>query len=198
MKSCRSFAKLLPLQASGDLSGRRAASLETHLEGCPACRGVLVQYDAIGQAARVAFALDSQSETMLPEATITRIAHRAAAEPRTWRSATWVPFWSLKPRFSPALAALAPVAIVTVLAVLPLVRGHRNPDATAQVPEKLEVRMDGDAVRLAWSDGRGRPYKVFKSSDPRLLGKGQGQEVRGNQWVDRTAGASEVVFYRVE
>jgi anti-sigma factor RsiW len=194
MKSCRSFAKLLPLQASGDLSFRRAAVLEAHLEGCPACRGVLAQYDAIRTAARGAFSMESQ----LPEATITRIAHRAAAEPRTWRSASWVPSWSLQPSFGHALTALAPVALVTVLAVLPVIRAHRNPEATAQVPDKLEVRMDGDTVRLAWSDGRGKPYKVFKSSDPRLLGQGQGQEVRGNQWVDRTAGASEVVFYRVE
>jgi hypothetical protein len=194
MKSCRSFAKLLPLQASGDLSGRHAAALEGHLGGCAACRGVLAEYEAIRRAGRAAFSLESS----LPAATITRIAHRAAAEPRTWRSASWVPSWSLQPRFSHALTALAPLALVTFLAILPVIRSHGNPDATAQVPEKLDVRMDGDTVRLAWSDGRGRPYKVFKSTDPRLLGKGQGQEVRGNQWVDRTAGASEVVFYRVE
>jgi anti-sigma factor RsiW len=194
MNSCRSFANLLPLQASGDLSGRRVAALEGHLEGCSACRGVLAQYDAIGKAAHAAFGL----ETTLPEATITRIAHRAASEPHTWRSASWIPSWGLQPSFSHALAALVPVTLVAFLAVLPVIRGQRSPDATAQVPEKLDVRMDGGVVRLAWSDGRGRPYKVFKSTDPRLLGKGQGQEVRGNQWVDRSPGASEVVFYRVE
>jgi hypothetical protein len=194
MTRCRSFAKSLALQGSRDLSPRRAAALESHLEGCAACRGVLAQYDAIGKAARAAFDLG----TTLPEATITRIAHRAAAEPRTWRSASWIPSWSLQPRFTHALAALAPVALVTFFVVLPVIRSHGNQDAQAQVPEKLDVRMDGDTVHLAWSDGRGRPYKVYKSTDPRLLGKGQGQEVRGNQWVDRTAGASEVVFYRVE
>ena len=197
MKSCRSFSKLLPLQVSGDLSGRQAEALEKHLGGCSACRDVLAQYDAVRMAARAAFALSSQGGATLPEATITRIAHRAAAEPRTWRSLAWVPSWSLQPRFSHALAALAPVALVLFLAALPAMRSHRT-EATAQVPEKLDVRLEGGVVRLAWSDGRGKPYKVFKSSDPRLLGKGQGQEVRGNQWVDRAAGTSEVVFYRVE
>jgi hypothetical protein len=54
------------------------------------------------------------------------------------------------------------------------------------------------SVSLAWSDGNGKSYKVYKASDPRRLGQGSAEVVRGNQWVDRDPESSQIVFYRVE
>jgi hypothetical protein len=90
-----------------------------------------------------------------------------------------------------------------VVAVLALglglaVRGGGTVDPQAPIPARLDLHLEGKGVSLAWSDGNGRAYKVYKTSDPRLLGQGQGTVVKGNHWIDQEQDSSPVVFYRVE
>ena len=98
----------------------------------------------------------------------------------------------------PALGLAAPALVLLIAALLPVTM-HRAPEpATAMGPVRIDMKAEAGAIRLAWSDGRGRAYKVYKASDPRLLGMGRGQVVHGNQWVDEQPNSSPIVFYRVE
>jgi anti-sigma factor RsiW len=189
MKSCRRFEGSLAAKAAGELSGRRFEALEAHLTGCAGCRETVGQYQAMRQAVKQEGLFAAGSLT-LPEHTISRIAHRAAERPAMG--------WLMALRFARPVAAVVPAALLIALVSLPLVRPTRPVSRASDEPERLDVRFAGGQVRLAWSDGRERPYRVFKSSDPRRLGQGQGQLVKGNEWVDRNPGPGEIVFYRVE
>jgi hypothetical protein len=97
-----------------------------------------------------------------------------------------------------ALAAVVPAVLVLLAVTVPFVLRGRRGEGIARTPLTIDMQVEGGGVRLAWSDGRGRPYRVYKSTDPRLLGRGPAHEVRGNQWVDSEPDSAPVVFYRVE
>ena len=70
--------------------------------------------------------------------------------------------------------------------------------ASAEAPERIDISLQGGAVRLAWSDGREGGYIVSKSSDPRGLAEVERHRVAGNAWVDRDPETSRIVYYRIE
>jgi hypothetical protein len=99
----------------------------------------------------------------------------------------------------PAIAAIVPVVLLAVAVAIPLAfRSSETRRTDAEAPVRIDMKVEGDGIRLAWQDGRPRPYKVYKSSDPRHLGRGQGHLVQGNQWVDSEPDTAPIVFYRVE
>jgi hypothetical protein len=100
---------------------------------------------------------------------------------------------------TPVLAAAVPAMVALLALGIGLaVRSGRTADSGPQTPARLDMQVEAKGVRLAWTDGRGRAYKVYKTSDPRLLGRGKGTVVQGNQWLDQEPDSSPIVFYRVE
>jgi hypothetical protein len=91
-----------------------------------------------------------------------------------------------------------PAVLVVVAVAVPFALRDRRAEPARETPVRIDVQAEDGGVRLAWSDGRGKPYRVYKSTDPRLLGRGPAREVRGNQWVDSESDSAPVVFYRVE
>src|SRR5262245_12849301 len=171
MSDCRRFEGLLAAKAAGEVPGHKSEALEAHLAACSGCREEVGQYQAIRQAVRNEGRHIAAGSLTLPAAAITRIAHRAAEQP--------APGWLLALRFARPVAAVVPAALLIALVTMPLVRFERPATTASEEPDRLDVRLDGGSIHLAWSDGRTRPYRVFKSSDPRRLGEGQGQLVKG-------------------
>lgn len=162
-----------------------------HLAGCEACRRAVADYQFVIRQARAAFPVTEA----LPDLVRIRVARNAAAE------AQRAPWWSrLVPAgHTPVWAAVAPALLVAVIVALPLaIRHQQEPAASSEVPVRIDMRAQDGAVSLAWTDGNGKAYKVYKSSDPRRLGQGRAEVVTGNQWVDRDPDSSQIVFYRVE
>lgn len=131
---------------------------------------------------------------------IHRIATDAAARAtrRTW---SW-PLLALVPRQIPAMAT-AIAAFLVVAAGLPIVMREGRSGASGGVADRgeemrIEVVADGDAVKLAWTDGNHQSYTVYKTSDPRTVARQEAHLVRGNVWVDNNSQSSPVIFYRIE
>ena len=191
MKRCEGVSELLSLYAGGDLSSREVQMVQTHLGTCAPCASELNDYRRVTQVCAEAF----EDDGSLSPVVIGRIAARAAEQAS--RAPWWVRLLPLTP--APGLGAAVPVALLLLAITLPLaLRPDAGAPAMLASPVRIDMQLEGDAVRLAWSDGRGRPYKVFKSTDPRHLGEGRGQLVNGNQWVDRELESSPIVYYRVE
>jgi putative zinc finger protein len=193
MKPCLEFTDRVTLLAGGDLDREAAAGVRRHLEGCTACRQELSEYENVLRVARRSF-VETRGLDDHVRARIARAAAEGVLRPSWWRRL--VPLSA-----SPLHATLVPAAIVAVLAVgvLPLALRTPHPvGVQVEGPVRIDMQADGTSVRLAWTDGRGRPYRVYKSSNPRLLGSGPAQEVRGNQWVDKDPESSPIVYYRVE
>jgi len=135
-----------------------------------------------------------ENELELPLAARSAVVRSASA--RAARDPWWGRLLPLPGH--PALAAVVPAVLVLLAVTVPFaLRGHRVENASGS-PVRIDMRAEGGRVRLAWSDGRGTPYRVYKSTDPRQLGRGPAQEVKGNQWVDSEPDSAPVVFYRVE
>jgi hypothetical protein len=128
----------------------------------------------------------------MPAVVVTRIAHRAADE------ALVAPWWRRPVFIRPqaGLAAGLSMAALCLVLALPMMRNQAPKSAAG--PVRLDMHVEDGVVRVAWSDGKGRPYKVYKATDPRLLGQGKAALVTGSQWVDQHPDSSQVVFYRVE
>ncbi len=110
------------------------------------------------------------------------------------------PLTALLPRQVPVFAT-AMAALLVVVAGLPIAlrqgRQMISPDRTAEVMQ-IEVVVDGDAVKLAWSDGNRQSYTVTKTTDPRAGSRQEAHLVKGNVWVDADPQSSPVVFYKIE
>ena len=206
MKTCVRVGQLIALSAGGDLDAGSERALQEHLAGCPGCRAELREYLEVISLGREAFS----SEDILPAPVRTRIAARAAesAQRASWRT-----------RFSPlpgwfsgqtGVAATVAAALVVVALALPVSlridrSESRGEAVTAGIGgagfgevDKIEMRFEDGAVRLAWSDGRKPSYVVHKSSDPRGVTGAETHSVQGNTWVDTNPDSSRVVFYRIE
>jgi len=193
MTQCRETRRILDLHAAGAARFEGRPDLRDHLTGCGECRRAVADYTFVVRQARAAF----PTGVGLNEFVRARVARNAAAD------ALRAPWWSrLVPamgRHTPAWAAVAPALLVALVVALPLaIRHQQAPRAAVEVPVRLDMQTQGGAVSLAWSDGNGKAYKVYKSSDPRQLGQGRAQIVKGNQWIDQNPESSQVVFYRVE
>lgn len=191
MTRCKSVSGLLPLFAAGELGAREAEAVRGHLGACAGCASEANDYRRVTQACKGAF----EAEGSLSQVVIGRIATMAAEQ--TDRASWWSRLMPLAP--APGLGAAVPVALLLLAVTLPMALrpAHQSPGALA-TPVRIDMQLEGDAVRLAWSDGRGRPYKVFRSTDPRHLGEGVGHLVNGNQWIDSESDTAPIVFYRVE
>jgi hypothetical protein len=88
--------------------------------------------------------------------------------------------------------------LLAAVVSVPFLLSHGTARPVAQAPVRLDMQVDGSGVKVAWSNGHNRTYKVYKTTDPRLLGSGSGQVVRGHEWVDRDPGNAVIVYYRVE
>ena len=133
-------------------------------------------------------------EATLPPGAVARIASQAA------ENALRPPFWS---RFLPPVpvhgwGAAVPAMLLAAVISVPFLLSHETARPAAQAPVRLDMQVEGCEVRVAWSNGHNRSYKVYKTSDPRLLGSGAAQVVRGHEWVDRDPGSATIVYYRVE
>jgi len=192
MTECRETRRVLDLHAAGAAHFEGRPALSDHLTGCGECRRAVADYAFVVRQARAAF----PANVGLNEFVRARVARNAAAE------ALRAPWWSrLLPAAgrTPAWAAIAPALLVALVVALPLAIRHQPaPTASGEVPVRLDMQAQGGAVSLAWSDGNGKAYKVYKSSDPRRLGQGRAEIVRGNQWTDQDPESSQIVFYRVE
>lgn len=177
--------------AFGESSGEAHRLVTEHLAGCQDCRSEVAEYKELLALSRATL----MAESTLSPVVVARVSRQAAAmaaQPAWWRRL--IP---MQPTL--ALAAAAP-AIVALLAlgIGWAVRNGRPLEPNPPTPVRLEMQVEAKGVSLAWADGRGRAYKVFKTSDPRLLGRGQGTVVQGNHWLDQAPDSSPVVFYRVE
>jgi anti-sigma factor RsiW len=191
MSDCARFRNDLPLAVSDDLPISRREELDRHLGECASCAAELFETKEILSSVRSL--LEVREE--LPTGAITRIAFRAAEE------AVRAPWWR---RLAPPIpvhgwSAAVPALLLVVLVAAPFVLSHGNvAPQQAQGPDRLDVRMEKDGLRVAWSNGHKLTYKVFKTTDPRLLGTGSAQVVKGHEWVDRDTESPAIVYYRVE
>jgi hypothetical protein len=180
------------MYAGGELSDHAVRSLREHLVGCPGCKKEVSDYKVVIEVSRRAF----QTDLRLGTGVIAGIAARAAEEsarPRWWRNL--VPVIPHR-----TLAAALAVALLGLGFGLPLAfrPSAPGPEASVAINNKIDMQVAGGAVHLTWSDGQGTSFKVYKSTDPRQLGRGPGQVVRGNQWVDDALDISPIIFYRIE
>lgn len=192
MTECRETRKILDLHAAGRAHLESRPDLRDHLTGCGECRRAVADYTLVVREARAAF----PATLGLNEFVRARVARNAAAD------VVRTPWWGrLLPSSArtPAWAAVAPALLVALVVALPLAL-HRQPApaSSGEAPVRLDMQARGGAVSLAWSDGNGKAYKVYKTSDPRQLGQGHAQIVKGNQWTDQDPESSQIVFYRVE
>jgi hypothetical protein len=136
-----------------------------------------------------------RSDVRLPEGVVARVSERAASDavrPPWWR--VLVP---MVPR--PALVSAVPVALLVLAVGLPIVMRPSSPlERESESPAALNLQVADGLVHVSWLDGRVRPYRVYKSTNPRDLGKGEAQLVRGNEWVDKQADSAPIVFYRID
>jgi predicted anti-sigma-YlaC factor YlaD len=191
MSTCSQARKHLAEFALGESIGEASRLVTEHLEGCPDCRSEATEYKELMSVSRAALMM----EGALSEAAISRISRQAAEavnRPSWW--SRLVPM-----QVTPVLAAVVPAMVALLALGIGLaVRSGRTVESSPQTPARLDMQVEANGVRLAWTDGRGRAYKVYKTSDPRLLGRGKGTVVQGNQWLDQEPNSSPVVFYRVE
>jgi hypothetical protein len=177
--------------AFGESSGEANRLVTEHLVRCPVCRSEIAEYKELLSLSRATLV----AERTLSPAVVARISRQAAETAA--RPAFWQRLIPMQP--IPVLAAAAPAMVaLLVLGIGWAVRDGRPAEPNPAVPVRLEMQVEAKGVSLAWADGRGRAYKVYKTSDPRLLGRGQGTVVQGNHWVDQEPDSSPVVFYRVE
>ena len=105
---------------------------------------------------------------------------------------------------SAGLVASLAACLLAVVA-LPLVLRDESvappPTVAAAAPaalDRIDMRLVGDKVRLAWSNGTNHAYRVYKSSDPRGLTGAEVHSVRGTVWIDDNPASSPIVYYRIE
>jgi len=122
---------------------------------------------------------------------IARVASERAVRHPWWGSLLPLPGHQV-------LAAVVPVLLILLAVTVPFSLRGRRVESASDGPVRIDMRAEGGTVRLAWTDGRGKPYRVYKSTDPRQLGWGPAQEVKGTQWVDSEPDSAPIVYYRVE
>ena len=191
MNRCPQTEAILEAHAGGRARREVSALLRDHLSGCDLCRSAVADYASVIGQVRAVF----QADQGLNDFVRARLARQAAVE------AAREPWWRrLVPMgHTPTWAAVAPALLVALVVAFPLaVRRGQAPVAGGEVPVRLDMRATEGAVSLAWSDGNGKAYRVYKSNDPRQLGQGQAEIVKGNHWVDEHPESSQIVFYRVE
>ena len=190
MTDCAAYKQTLPLFGSDDLGESQRAALEAHLRDCPACYSEVYDYERLVSNLKSALAV----EATLPPGAVSRIASQAA------ESALRPPFWSrlLPPLPVHGWGAAVPAMLLAAVVSVPFLLSHETARPVAQAPVRLDMQVDGCEVKVAWSNGHNRTYRVYKTTDPRLLGSGSGQVVRGHEWVDRDPGTATIVYYRVE
>ena len=191
MTACPENRRVLEQHAGGRVRPGAEAAVRDHIAGCGECRRAVADYAYVVDQARAAF----PAKLALNDFVRTRVARNAASD------ALRAPWWrrlAVLPQ-TPAWGAVAPALMVALVVSVPLaLRRAPAPIAQGEGPTRIEMQANGGAVSLAWSDGDGKAYKVYKSSDPRRLGQGRPEIVKGNQWVDENPESSQVVFYRVE
>lgn len=198
MNDCNRYRKLLPLCGGGELEPAEADRLLRHLAACAACRAEEDDYSQLIQIARDTF----NTEERLPSLVRSRLAAEAAAASRHgWRRLT-TPIGMLWEGQSAGFVASLAACLLAIVA-MPLVLRQEPiapPPAAAGpvVIDKIDMSLEGDKVRLAWSDGTNEAYLVYKSSDPRGLEGAEVHSVRGTVWVDQNPASSPIVYYRIE
>jgi len=192
MTDCALHRHELSLAGSEDLDPSRAREVEAHLRACSACAAEAAGFTSLLADVRAALTV----EETLPAGVVRRIADRSA------EAVLRAPWWR---RLVPPVpvhgwAAAVPAMVLMVMVAAPFLLTREAARPVAQAPVKLDMQLEGDGVRVAWTNGHNRSYKVFKTSDPRLLGTpaGQMQVVRGHEWVDRNPDSATIVYYRVE
>ena len=192
MSDCTRFRQDLPLAVSDDLGVSRREAVEAHLAACSACSAEVIEMKAVISDVRSLL----EVRDVLAPGVVTRISTRAAEE------AVRAPWWR---RLVPPVpvhgwSAAVPAMLLMVVIAAPFVLSHGNvAPQQAQGPDRLDMRLDKDGgLRVAWSNGHNRTYKVFKTTDPRLLGTGAAQVVKGHEWVDRDTESPAITYYRVE
>ena len=192
MTDCSANKQALPLFGSDDLDLSRRAAVEAHLRGCSACAAEAAEYEHLVSDLKAHLAV----EASLPAGVVARIAGQASEQ------VLRAPWWSrlLPPIPVHGWGAAVPAMLLAAVVSVPFLLSHETarPVAQAQAPVRLDMQLQGDGVKVAWSNGHNRTYKVYKTTDPRLLGSGRGQVVRGHEWVDRDPGSAAIVYYRVE
>ena len=190
MTDCAAYKQDLPLFGSDDLDLSRRAAVEIHLKSCAACAAEAADYQDVVSDLKSRLAV----EATLPMGVVARLSSRAAEE------VLRAPWWS---RLVPPIpvhgwGAAVPAMLLAAVVSVPFLLNHENARPAAQSPVRLDMQVEGDGVKVAWSNGHNRTYRVYKTTDPRLLGSGSGQVVRGHEWVDRNPGSAAIVYYRVE
>jgi len=190
MTDCSAVKQALPIFGSDDLELSRRAAVEAHLRDCAGCAAEAAEYERLVSDLKTRLAIESS----LPAGVVARIARQASA--RVLRA----PWWSrlLPPIPVHGWGAAVPAMLLAAVVSVPFLLSHEAARPVAQAPVRLDMRIQGDGVKVAWSNGHNRTYKVYKTTDPRLLGSGAGQVVRGHEWVDSDPGAAAIVYYRVE
>jgi anti-sigma factor RsiW len=191
MRECASVRRLLSLYLDGEIDPRRGGMVETHLDRCAACAAEADEFTLVMRTARKIPMLDIR----MPDAVRNRIA-AAAAERSTRGIWGWLPLYTVT-SFRPGLVATAAAILLALVAVPVAMRNGAAPGRLHDVPT-IRITTEGDAVRLAWTDGSHESYKVYKSTDPMHLAQAEVHVVKGNVWVDSHPGTSPIVFYKIE
>ncbi len=190
MMTCTDIRPLLPFSEGGEVTPEQSRAIGEHLASCSSCRSESVDYSELMTIGKKI----SQQEYRLSDSVRRKISREAAerAVRGTWGFPIFadhaLPAW---------MVSAAAVVVVAALTAGLWMKAGSAPAGREEI-SRLEVVADRGVVRLAWSDGVKASYTVYKTVDPRLVGRGEAHVVRGNVWVDTHPESSPVVFYRIE
>ena len=190
MTDCAAYRQALTLYGSDDLEPSRREAVEAHLAGCAACAAEAMEYEQLVADLKSSL----EFEATLPAGVVARVSSQAAE--RVLRAPWWLRL--LPPIPVHGWGAAVPAMLLIAVVSVPFLLHHGAARPVAQAPVRLDMTVEGGGVKVAWSNGHNRTYKVYRTTDPRLLGSGRGQVVRGHEWVDKVPSNAAIVYYRVE
>lgn len=146
--NCNKIEKLLPLYVGGDLPGRDASQVASHLSSCEGCRAVAEEFEA-SQQRLSNFAVpefDAEFYEQLRGAVMSEINSGPAARPSMFR--TLRAFFTARPALAASLATLALFCALSFAIYRSLVKDEQGLAAIEQSMANLNLEMPAvDEVR---------------------------------------------------
>lgn len=124
-ESCREWREWLGAQALGQLADEERASLEAHLEGCPACRAELTELESVARVMPLADPERFAEPAQPPPGLGKRIEATIASERGSSRRRRW--------RFRLALGGTAAAAAAAAVLAIFVLGGGSSTDAGQRV-----------------------------------------------------------------
>ncbi|HEX8130350.1 MAG TPA: zf-HC2 domain-containing protein [Pyrinomonadaceae bacterium] len=138
---CTRTEKFLPLYIAGDLTGRRARAVESHLTACEKCRGVAGEYRASRELLRAATLPPDFDGAFYEEIRRSVLAHIR-------RDHTPAPPYGFARLFNARLAYAASLALLLIVAALAL-NSYSRRTFQGDAPQSMHANVNGERQTTA-------------------------------------------------